>query len=145
MSHTHLDDDPPTATEEACYSKHRREDTQVLHPQLVSQLRDWLATKSRLTANQPLFPVSGRVPGGKERKTHKMIERNLIAARDRWLAEAETEAEKRKRIRSDFLCYCNHDGRSPTSTACDTCSFPVWKVPVPAEKGTSFTVPMGAT
>ena len=106
----HLDDDPPTATVAACYSKHRREDTQVLHPQLVSQLRDWLATKSRLTANQPLFPVSGRVPGGKERKTHKMIERDLIAARDRWLAEAETEAEKRKRIRSDFLCYCNHDG-----------------------------------
>ena len=39
-----------------------------------------------------------------------MIERDLSAARDRWLAEAETEAEKRKRIRSDFLCYCNHDG-----------------------------------
>ena len=59
------------------------------------------------TANQPLFPVSGRVPGGKERKTHKMIERDLSAARDRWLAEAETDAENRKRIRSDFLCYCN--------------------------------------
>ena len=34
-----LDDDPPTARVEAWYSKHRRADTQVLHPELVRQLR----------------------------------------------------------------------------------------------------------
>ena len=37
-----LDDDPPTATVAACYSKRRRQDTQVLHPELVRQLREWL-------------------------------------------------------------------------------------------------------
>ena len=88
-----LDDDPPTATVAACYSKHRREDTQVLHPELVRQLREWLATKRRLKPDQPLFPISGRVPGGIERKTHKMIERDLMAARDKWLDEAKTPDE----------------------------------------------------
>jgi integrase len=35
----HLDDDPPTATVDACYSKRRREDTQVLHPEVARQLK----------------------------------------------------------------------------------------------------------
>jgi len=50
------------------------------------------------------------VPGGKERKTHKMIERDLMAARDKWLKEAKTDAERKRRLKIDFLCYCNHDG-----------------------------------
>ena len=62
-----------------------------------------------LSVDQPLFPVSGQVPGGTERKTHKMIERDLMAARDQWLDEAKTDAEKLERLRSDFLCYCDHD------------------------------------
>jgi len=105
-----LDDDPPTATVSACYSKHRREDTQVLHPELVRQLRQWLATKTYLRPDQPLFPISGRVPGGTERKTFKMIERDLMAARDKWLENAKTPKEHAERLKSDFLCYCNHDG-----------------------------------
>ena len=42
-----LDGDPPTASVAACYSKSRRADTQVLHPELVRQLREWLASASR--------------------------------------------------------------------------------------------------
>ena len=106
----HLDDDPPTATVAACYSKHRREDTLVLHPELARQFREWLASKRRLKPGQPLFPISGGVPGGTERKTHKMIERDLMAARDKWLDDAKTPEEKEKRLKSDFLCYCDHDG-----------------------------------
>ena len=106
-----LDDDPPTATVAASYSKHRQEDTQVLHPEVVRQLKDWLATKKRLTPDQPLFPVSGRVPGVWERKTSKMIERDLMAARDKWLDEAKkNDDELNRRLKSDFLCFCNHDG-----------------------------------
>lgn len=105
-----LDDDPPTATVAACYSKRRRDDTQVLHPEVVRQLKAWLATKRRLAPDQPLFPVSGRVPGGIQRKTNKMIERDLMAARDKWLEEAGTKEEHQRRLKSDFLCYCNHDG-----------------------------------
>ena len=104
-----LDDDPPTATVEACYSKRRRQDTQILHPEVVRQLKEWLATK-RLGPNAPLFPISGRVPGGTDRKAHKMIERDLMAARDKWIEEAKAEAEKKRRLKTDFLCYCNHDG-----------------------------------
>ena len=69
-----------------------------------------VATKRNLRPDWPLFPISGWVPGGKERKTHKMIERDLMAARDQWLDEAKTDAERFERMRSDFLCYCDHDG-----------------------------------
>jgi hypothetical protein len=39
-----------------------------------------------------------------------MIERDLMAARDKWIEEAKTEAEKKRRLKTDFLCYSNHDG-----------------------------------
>jgi integrase len=105
-----LDDDPPTATVETCYSKRRRRDTQILHPELARQLRDWLAAKGDLRRTEPLFPISGRVPGDVDRKAHKMVERDLMAARDKWIDEAETPAERLAREKSDFLCYCDHEG-----------------------------------
>ncbi len=104
-----LDDDPPTATIDASYSKHRRRDMQVLHPELVRQLRDWLTAK-RLKGDQPLFPVSGRVPGGVDRKTSKMIEMDLWVARWKWIEEAEDSDECWRRILSDFLRYRDHRG-----------------------------------
>jgi integrase len=106
-----LDGHPPTATVAAGFSKRRRDDTQVLHPQLVIQLRSWLATKRRLKLNEPLFPISGRVPGGTDRKTHKMIRLDLAAAREKWINEVQTAKERRERDKSDFLAYCNHFGR----------------------------------
>jgi integrase/recombinase XerD len=57
-----------------------------------------------------LFPISGRVPGGVDRKTNKMMEKDIMAARDAWLEEAKTEDELQRLLKSDFLCYCNHDG-----------------------------------
>jgi len=110
LSSLRLDDDPPTATVEACYSKRRREDTQILHPEVVRLLKQWLATKKNPKPDELLFPISSRVPGGKERKAYKMIELDLVAARDKWIDEAETDAEKQRRLESDFLCYSNHDG-----------------------------------
>jgi integrase len=104
-----LDDDPPTATIAASYSKHRRRDTQVLHPELVTQLKNWLATKN-VKPDRPLFPISGRVPGGYERKTSKMIQCDLKAAREKWWEESKDSDECWERIQSDFLRYCNHDG-----------------------------------
>jgi integrase len=87
-----------------------QQDTQVLHPEVVRQLREWLATKPRLSLEEPLFPISDRVPGGQYRKTSKMIEQDLMAARDHWLDEAKDEPEElRWRLKSGFLCHCNHD------------------------------------
>jgi integrase/recombinase XerD len=104
-----LDDDPPTAIVAACYNKRRKQDTQVLHPEVVRQLKEWLATKRQIDPDQLVFPVSGRVPGGVQRKTSKMIERDLMVARDKWLEEAKTEEEQKRRLKTDFLCHCNHE------------------------------------
>ena len=48
-----LDDDPPTATVAACYSKRKRQDTQILHPEVVRRLKDWLATKPDIGTRRP--------------------------------------------------------------------------------------------
>jgi integrase len=105
-----LEADPPTATVDACYSKHRRQDTQILHPELVRQLRDWIGTKKRLRPDRPLFPISGRIPGCTERPAHKMMRLDMEAARKKWIQKARTSAEKAKREKSDFLAYENHGG-----------------------------------
>jgi len=106
-----LDDDPPSATVEACYSKHRRKDTQILHPEVVRLLREWLAAKPMLTPETLLFPIAGRVPGGVERKTYKMIQRDLGAARTTWIDEVkQNPTEQKRREESDFLAHKNHAG-----------------------------------
>ena len=67
---------------------------------LVRLLRDWLAAK-KVRPDRPLFPISGRVPGGSEKSTSSMIARDLKAARKKWLEEAETADEREKRLKSD--------------------------------------------
>ena len=52
----------------------------------------------------------GDFPGGKERKAHKMVRLDLMAARGRWIASAETELERERCLETDFLCYCDHAG-----------------------------------
>src|SRR5690606_6601890 len=59
--------DPPTVVVEAQYSKRRRRDVQVLHPDLAGKISEWLATK-KLPENGLLFPVTKRA-GGTQRKT----------------------------------------------------------------------------
>ena len=105
-----LDDEPATATVAACYSKRKRQDSQILHPEVVRRLKEWISTKLGLGPDDLLFPVSGRVPGGKERKTHKMMRRDLEAARAKWIEEGETPEEERRRAETDFLTYESDDG-----------------------------------
>jgi len=100
-----LEGDPPTMTVAAGFSKRRRRDTQVLHPDVVARLEAWLACRGEPGAKGLLFPVSAR-SGGQERKTYKMMREDLAAARRKWIAEKDS----RKRKQSDFLTYCNHDG-----------------------------------
>lgn len=105
-----LDGDPPTATVAAGYSKRRREDTQVLHPELVRQLKQWLALK-QIGPRELLFPVSRKVPGGLERKTDAMIRKDLARARAAWISEAKGDLEETQRRKdSDFLTYENNRG-----------------------------------
>ncbi len=93
-----LDDYPAIATVAACYSKRRREDTQVLHSEVVRQLKEWLGTKERLSPNEPLFPISGRVPGGVNRKTNKMMKRDLAVARKKWLDEVNSDNDELDKV-----------------------------------------------
>jgi integrase len=114
-----LEADPPTATVAASFSKRRRQDTQVLHPQLVTELKTWLASlPMHITASEPLFKISGRAPGGIERKTHKMIRLDLAAARVTWLAEVDDPGQRRLREASDFLSYTDHLGRYADFHSC---------------------------
>jgi site-specific recombinase XerD len=104
-----LDSDPPTAIVAAAYSKRRREDSQILHPEVAEQLRQWILEK-RPKPGQILFPVSGKVPGGIERKTNLMMKKDLESARRAWIDEAESSAEADRRRESDFLRYENSLG-----------------------------------
>jgi len=61
----------------------------------------------QLAPEQLLFPISGRVPGGIERKTHVMMRH---AAREAWITEAATQAERQQRTQSEFLAYSNAAG-----------------------------------
>jgi hypothetical protein len=65
-----------------------------LHTEVVRQLEDWLATKKYLKPDGPLFAISGRVPDGRDCKTLKMIERDLMAAYDKFLKEAVKNKEE---------------------------------------------------
>ena len=105
-----LTSDPPTVTVQAIYSKRKRTDTQVLHPDVVTRLTEWFA-QNETAPTQILFPVSGKVPGGIERKTAKMMRRDLAAARAAWLKEAKTDEERATREKSDFLRYKDAQGR----------------------------------
>ena len=100
-----LDADPPTATVAACYSKRRRQDTQVLHPEVVRQLQEWLATEDLAHAHEPLFPISGRVPGGIDRKTHKMMEAGpwRPPGTSGWTKPRRTEERRRRSSRTSWL------------------------------------------
>jgi len=102
--------EPPTVTVAANYSKRRRQDSQILHPDLVRELELWLETKPKLEPKDLLFPISDSVPGGTQRKTSKMIRRDLAQARKTWLKEAADDAEHKLREKSDFLLSKNHDG-----------------------------------
>jgi integrase len=105
-----LDADPPTITVNAAYSKRRRQDVQVLHPEVATRLREWINIKRTPAPDDLLFPVSGKVPGGTERKTAKMMRVDLEAARTKWLIEAASPEERKAREGCDFLEYCDHDG-----------------------------------
>jgi integrase len=47
-----------------------------------------------------------------------MMQRDLDAARKKWIKEAKTESEREARERSDYLAYCNHAGRYADFHSC---------------------------
>jgi len=99
----------PTVTVEAAYSKHRREDRQILHPDLVERLRRWLSDR-KPEPGEILFPISERTCGI-DRRTSEMMMQDLAAARAIWIDEAADEKERKQREAADFLKYRDSQGR----------------------------------
>ena len=98
----------PTASVTAAYSKRRRDDTIPLHAEVAERLQAWLANKELLHPSTPIFPL--KTAGGRLRRTSKMMELDLKAARAEWIAAAKDVEERTRRESSDFLQYCNDDG-----------------------------------
>ena len=99
----------PTVTVEASYSKHRRRDTQILHPDIVERLKVWLPQRKPKMDDEILFPVSKRTCGV-DRKTSDMMQFDLAAARRFWIAETDDPEERLQRESSEFLLYKNRGG-----------------------------------
>ncbi len=102
-----LDSNPATVTVEAAYSKRRRQDKQVLHPVVVERLRHWLQDREPADG-ELLFPIDKRTCGT-DRRTAKMMAEDLAAARRKWLAESN--GDRLRREKSDFLKYVDSQGR----------------------------------
>ena len=109
LRHFKLDGDYPTLTINAAYSKRRREDVQFLHPDVVASFKTWIDKKNP-KADDILFPVSAKTCGT-ERKTAKMVERDLASAREVWINEANSIAERAAREESDYLKYVDSQGK----------------------------------
>jgi hypothetical protein len=89
---------------EAAYSKHRRDDIQLLHPDIVERFLKWLEIRQPAGESEVLFPISGKT-GGVGRRTSEMMMFDLNFVRNLWLSEAKDGAERQKRLASDFLRY----------------------------------------
>ncbi|MDZ4852069.1 MAG: tyrosine-type recombinase/integrase, partial [Pirellulaceae bacterium] len=89
LSSFSLETEHATVTVEARYSKRRRKDLQVLHPEVVDRFRKWLEVR-KPTHEKFLFPITAEACGF-ERKTAKMMRKDLQAARKVWIEEADTE------------------------------------------------------
>ncbi|MBN2292321.1 MAG: tyrosine-type recombinase/integrase [Pirellulales bacterium] len=100
---------PPIVTVEAAYSKHRREDIQILHPDIVERFQKWLVYR-KPAPGEILFPIDERTCGV-DRRTSEMMMQDLKAARAIWIDKAKDEEEHKRREASDFLKYQDSQGR----------------------------------
>jgi len=104
-----LDTETPMLTLNATYSKRRRNDDQVLHPDVAARFKTWLEIRKPATDNEILFPISKKTCGV-DRKTSDMISFDLITARNFWLAESKDDTEHQTRLASDYLKYQDSNG-----------------------------------
>jgi len=96
-----FDADSPCIVLRASHSKRRREDRQPIRPDLAETLRAWVES---LPADVPVFV---NMP----EKTALMIRADLRRARAAWIREAIQPAERRERLKSEFLSVVDSAGR----------------------------------
>jgi len=125
-----LDGNVPIVTVQAAYSKRRRDDVLPLRPDTAAVLRDFLAAKPATTSKQSgtptnHAPTTNKPPGvsasnGPMAKAFnmppwhsvakKLLRPDLDAARQAWIASAETPQEREQREASSTLCYIDAQG-----------------------------------
>ncbi len=94
-----LDDNPPTVTVIANYSKHRREDVLPLLGDTAQKLRDRLKGLPEKTL---VFPMPD--------KPAKMLREDLAEARAAWIRKARGKVARKRREESGFLKYRDGQG-----------------------------------
>ena len=110
-----LDADPPTVTVTAAHSKRRRTDAQPIRRDLAEQLRPWIEGR----------PIGDHLFARLPRNTARMLRSDLKAAREAWIAEATTDAEKETAARSRTSWRMRTgQGRFSTFTRPDTRTSP---------------------
>jgi len=70
----------PTVTVQAMYSKHRRMDVQILHPDIAERFKEWVTKRKPKSKDEILFPISKKTCGT-DRRTAAMLEFDLVSAR----------------------------------------------------------------
>ncbi len=93
---------------QAAYSKNGRADEIPLHTTVVERLRAWLKAKGDIEPGEPLICL--QTSGGNWRRPSKMMFHDLGVARETWIDEADTDLEKKRRLKSSFLKYQDDDG-----------------------------------
>ena len=95
-----LSGERPTVRVAAAYSKHRRDDVVPLRPDTAAALGDAVA---QMFPQDHLFGIHD--------KGARTLRADLKAARGKWIADAPTAAERRKRRESDFCKAKDASGR----------------------------------
>jgi integrase len=90
-----LDVDSPTINVQAKNSKRRKAERQPIPLAMVPKLKAWLAPRE----------AGSRVFASIARDTARMLRSDLQAAREAWLAAADSAEERTRREQSDFLRY----------------------------------------
>ena len=104
-----LDSERPDVKVDASYTKNDDKASIPLHETVAERLRQWLAGRNGSTGGK-LFEL--KTPGkGHWRKTAKMMQKDLEAARKKWIEEAKNDPEEMaKRNDSDCLTYRDEKG-----------------------------------
>jgi integrase len=97
-----LNTEPPTVRVAAGYAKNRRQAVQPIPPDLAELLREFLERKS---AGKPVWV------GTWTARSATMIRRDLEEARAAWLSDAQDDRQRAEREASDFMTFCDADGR----------------------------------
>ena len=94
---------PPAIIVEPQNVKNRQPVVQVIRPELAEELQTWIED-AQIAPESPLWPELTQ-------HTSKMLKADLEAARDAWLDDSQSDAEREKREQSNFLCYEDDAGR----------------------------------